>query len=124
MSTINNNQTINPHMKLAPLKRRVIEPPAIYSYSLAEDLKASEIEHREMIKSMNKSQLAKITENYPNLKSNIWGVIKYTLGVTSICCGWRYRHSIPLITGICKKPQKTPPHFMEDVKKIWKKFST
>lgn len=120
MSTVNNNQpVINPHMKFAPVPKGVINPPVVYSYSLSNDLKLGENEYRKMLKSMDKSRLAILAEKHPNLKSNVIGVIKYTIGVIVLCCGYRYRHSIPVLKNFCKKPKKTSPKFFDEVQRIW-----
>ena len=123
MCLINNNQPqINPHMKFTAPPKGVVQPPAVYSYSLAEELRLGENEYRQMLKTMNKSRLALIAEKHPNLKSNIMGVVTYTLGLITLCCGWRYRHSIPLLKSVCKKPKKRPPNFLVDVRRIWRNF--
>ncbi len=120
MSTVNNNQPIiNPHMKFTAPPKGVVQPPIVYSYSIAEDLKQGQEEYNQIIKSMNKSQLALFKEKHPNLKSNVIGVMKYTLGVLCACCGYRYRHSIPILKSFCKKPKKTPPKFLDEVHRIW-----
>ena len=123
MATVNNQPTINPHMKLAPNKRGVIEPPAVYSYSLASELKHGEKEYKKMLDNMDKSKLALIAEKHPNLGHNIIGVIKYSLALATLCLGYRYRHSIPILKSICKKPQKTPPSFKIDLQRFIDGFS-
>lgn len=121
MSAINNNQPqINTHMKFTAPKKGVVQPPVVYSYSLAEDLRLGENEYREMLKNMNKKRNSIIAEKNPNLKSNIIGVISYTIGLTTLCCSWRYRHSIPGLKSFCKKPSKRPPNFLVDIRRIWK----
>lgn len=125
MSLINNNQPqINPHMKLAPQNKGVIQPPAVYSYSLAEDLKRGEIEYKQLIGSLDKKQHALFEERHPNLKSNIASIIKYTIAIATLCCGYRYRHSIPFLKSFCKKPQNTPPKFLEEIQRIWHNITT
>ena len=123
MSTINNQPIINPHMKLAPNQRGVIQPPAVYSYSLSEELKLGEKEYKKMLDNMNKSKLAIIAEKHPNLGHNILGVIKYSLGIASVYLGYRYRHSIPILKSICRKPQKTPPSFRTDFQRFLDGFT-
>lgn len=116
---INNNQTINPHMKLKPQVKGVVQPPLVYSYSLSEELKLGEQEYKQMIKKLNKKQMATFRENHPNLKTNILSIIGVALGIIGICCGYRYRHSIPILKSICKPPEKTPPEFIKEFSKIW-----
>ena len=124
MSAVTNQPQINPHMKFNSPPKGVIEPPLVYSYSLSEELKRAEKDYVELIKNVEKSNLQAFRENHPNLKSNIIGIIKYAVGITALCCGWRYRHSIPILKSICKKPQKTPPSFVDEVRKIWHNITT
>ena len=120
MSSVDNAQQINPHMKLAkPISRAVVPPAAIYQYSLHDELLLGENQYRQILKSMNRSRLAIISENHPNLKSNIFSVIKFTLGIAAAGLAFRYRHSLPVLKSMCKKPQKEPPRFLNDLEKIW-----
>ena len=119
MSTINNQPTLNPHMKLAPRQVAIIQPPAVYSYSLTEEMKQEEKEYKKMLDSINKNRMMSFSEKHPNLKNNIIGVLKYTIAFASICLGYRYRHSIPILKSICKKPEKTPPKFREELQRVW-----
>lgn len=120
MNTVDNTQQINPHMKLAkPLSCAVVPPAAIYQYSLHDELLLGENQYRQILNSMNRSRLAIISEKHPNLKSNIFSVIKFTLGVATAGLALRYRHSLPVLKSMCKKPKKTPPTFLNDIEKIW-----
>ena len=123
MATINNQTIINPHMKLAQNQKGVIQPPAVYSYSLSEELKLGEKEYKKMLDSMNKSKLEIIAENHPNLGHNILDVIKYSIGIAGLYLSYRYRHSIPILKSICRKPQKTPPSFKIDLQRFLDGFT-
>lgn len=119
MTSVSNQPTINPHMKFQPLQKGVVMPPDVYRYSLHDELQLGENQYKDIIRSLNKSRMARFAENHPNLKSNIMSVFKYA---TTIMLGWmaiRYRHSIPGLKSICKAPKKTPPNFMDDLRKIW-----
>ena len=119
MTTVNNQATINPHMKFEPIKKGVIVPPNVYQYSSHDELQLGENQYKEIVKSLNRSRMARFAENHPNLKSNIMSVFKYA---AAIMLGWgaiRYRHSIPWLKSICRTPKKTPPNFMNDLRKIW-----
>ena len=102
MSIINNNSQINPHMKFVSAPKGVVEPPVVYSYSLGEDLRRAEQDYAQLIKSIDKRNAKRFQEGHPNLKSNILGILK----------------------SMCKKPQKTPPSFVEEVTKIWHNITT
>lgn len=121
MTTINNQQQIiNPHMKFTPSPTGVIHtPPAIYQYSLQEEVRTGETQYRQILRSLNRNRLARISEKHPNLKSNILSVFRFTLAVTIGGLAIRYRHSLPLLKNICQKSKKTPPSFFNDLEKIW-----
>lgn len=121
MLETNNQPQINPHMKLAKTTRGVIQPPQnIYSYSLHDELVLGENQYRQILHSINKKQCAALAEKYPNLKSNILTVLKFTAAIGLAGIAFRYRQSIPLLKSICKKPKTSPPSFMSDIKKLWK----
>ncbi len=121
MTKVNDNQpVINPQMKFAPRKSGVVHVPPVYKYSLYDELKLGEKQYKSIAGSIKRRHMAAIAEKHPNLKSNIYSVIK--LGGLVLCgyLGVRYRHSLPLLRGICKTPKKTPPDFKTDMHKIWK----
>jgi len=107
-------------MKFTPSPKGVIQPPpAVYNYSIQDEIQIGEKQYRQILHSMNRGRLAILSEKYPNLKTNILSVFKYTLAVIACGLGVRYRHSIPVLKNMCKKPKKTPPNFANDLEKIW-----
>lgn len=120
MITVNEQPQINPHMKLAKLPKDVITPPpAIYSYSLQDELCIGDKHYRQLLRSLNRSRLARISEKHPNLKSNILSVFRFALTIIAGGLAFRYRHSLPLLKSICKKPKAKPPKLLNDLEKIW-----
>ena len=121
MNSINNQQPIiNPHIKFTPSTIGVIQtPPEIYRYSIQEEVRTGESQYRQILHSLNRSQLARISEKHQNLKSNIQSILKYTLAIAIGGLAFRYRHTIPILKKMCKKPKNTPPSFFNDLEKIW-----
>lgn len=119
MQTINNQPQINPHMKFTPSPTGVIHTPPIYQYSIQEEVRSGENQYRQLLFSLNRSRIAQISEKHPNLKSNILSVFRFTLAVAISGLMVRYRHSIPVLKNMCKKPKKIPPTFISDLEKIW-----
>ena len=110
---------INPHMKFPVTKVGVVESPEVYQYSLQRDLQRADDYYNNFLRSVEKKNKAKLTEKYPNLTHNIIGILKTITILFAAYCGLRYRHSIPVVKSICGKPEKTPPSFTEDFKRIF-----
>lgn len=119
MLQIDNMPQINPHMKFTPPKIGVVAPSAVYTYSLQDELQLGDNQYKQILGSMKRRSLANIAEKHPNLKTNIFSVVKLAMLVLAGWMGVRYRHSIPVLKDICKLPKKTPPNFKQDMEKIW-----
>lgn len=110
---------INPHLKFKVTPIGVVNSPAVYQYSLHDELQLGEDYYKSFLKSINHHQRLKLSEKYPNLKKNISDLTKLILTLITIAVGFRYRHSIWGIKNLCKTPKTQPPKFKEDIQKIW-----
>ncbi len=110
---------INPHMKFKERPIGVVSSPAVYQYSLQNELEIANNYYKEFLESVNKHKKSRLAQKYPNLSKNISDVLKFITGLVGVYCIVRYRHSVPLLKNLCKKPKQAPPKFLEDLSKIW-----